>query len=388
MKRLSSTAGLLVVSAAFLVTGCSRAGRPQMPVPEVRTVTVHAQPIELTTELPGRTSASKIAEIRPQVSGLVLERKFVEGSEVRAGDTLYEIDPAPYQSAFDQAAATLATAEAHVPALRSRAERLASLAQIHAAGQQDADDAQAALLSGEASVKAAKAALESARINLGYTPVRTPITGRIGRSSVTIGAIVTAYQPVALAVVQQLDPIYVDVTQSSADLLTLRRALASGTLKLDEAKRARVKLLLEDGTPYPLEGSFQFRDVTVDPSTGSVMLRMIFPNPHGMLLPGMYVRALITEAIEESAVLAPQQGVTRNAKGEAVALVVGPDDRVEQRVLDVGRAVGDQWVVTKGLAAGDRIIVEGLQKVKPGVPVKASEFVPGAGRPRSGESAR
>lgn len=371
-------AGLLALAAALGLAACTPPAPPAPPPTEVRTVTVAVAPVAYTTELPGRTSASAIAEVRPQVSGLILERKFVEGSDVSSGSLLYQIDPAPYRSAWEQANAALASAEANIPALRSRAERISGLAEIRAAGQQDADDAKAALLRGEAAVALAKAAVESARINLAYTPLRAPISGRIGRSSVTIGAMVTAYQPVPLAVIQQLDPIYVDVTQSSADLLKLKKAFSDGTVRADETNKARVKLLMEDGTPYSLEGTFKFRDVTVDPSTGSVMVRMVFPNPRHDLLPGMYVRAIITEGVDDRTILAPQQGVTRNAKGEAVALIVGPGDKVEERILEVGRAIGDRWIVTKGLAAGDRVIVEGLQKVRPGAPVRATEFDPNA----------
>ncbi|MFA6954702.1 MAG: efflux RND transporter periplasmic adaptor subunit [Thermoanaerobaculia bacterium] len=379
---------LVAFAAAFVVTACSRtdARPPNAPV-EVRTVTVSTERVELTNELPGRTSASAIAEIRPQVNGLVLSRNFTEGSEVREGSTLYQIDPAPYRAAWAQAAAAVATAEANVPALRSRASRLAELALIDAASKQDADDANAALLRGEASVAAANAALESAQINLAYTPLRAPISGRVGRSNVTIGAMVTAYQPMPLAVIQKLDPIYVDVTQSSSDLLKLRRALESGAVKADAGRTARVKILLEDGTSYPLEGTFQFRDVTVDPTTGSVMLRMVFPNPRNELLPGMFVRAFITEGIEDASILVPQQGVTRNPRGQAVAWIVGSGDKAEQRVLTVGRAIGDKWVVVDGLAAGDRVIVEGLQRLRPGVVVHAAEFVTPA-KPQRAEGAR
>ncbi len=373
------SAGLVPLAAALLLLSCGRgAPPPQMPPPEVRTVAVQAESLALTTELPGRTAASAVAEIRPQVNGLILERTFAEGSDVRAGAVLYRVDPAPYRSAYDQAAAALANAEANLPALRARAERVAQLATIRAAGQQDADDARAALLRGEAAVAAARAALESARINLAYTPVRAPISGQIGRSNVTIGAMVTAYQPVPLAVVQRLDPIYVDVTQSSADLLKLRAAFRSGQLRADESTRTRVRLLLEDGTAYDREGTFQFRDVTVDPSTGSTILRMIFPNPQHLLLPGMYVRAVLNQGVEEKAILAPQQGITHNPKGEAIAWVVGANETVEERVLEIGRAVGDRWVVTRGLAPGDRVIVEGLQRVRPGATVRASAFVPAA----------
>jgi membrane fusion protein, multidrug efflux system len=374
--KLSHTAFGLGFAAAVTAAGCARrqAPPPSGPV-EVSTVTVHPERAVLTTELPGRTAAYLIAEIRPQVNGIIQKRAFEEGSDVEAGSLLYQIDPAPYQATYDQAKAALAVAEANLPATRSRAERLAGLVEIHAVGQQDHDDAAAALLRAEASVASARAAVESARINLAYTPLKAPISGRVGRSSVTVGALVTAYQPAALAVIQQLDPIYVDVTQASADLLRLRRGLASGQLKSSGARR-KVKLILEDGTPYPHEGELQFRDVTVNSATGSLVLRMVFPNPDDTLLPGMFVRTIVEEGVNEKAILAPQQGVSRDAKGNAVALVVGADGKVEERKLALERAIGDRWLVTEGLADGDHVIVEGLQKVRPGVPVKPVPFVP------------
>ena len=379
--KLSHKAFGLGLAAAVAAAGCARrqAPPPMGPV-EVSTVTVHAERVVLTTELPGRTCAYLIAEIRPQVNGIIQNRHFEEGKDVREGSLLYQIDPAPYQAAYDQAKATLAVAEANLPATRSRAERLSGLVEIHAVGQQDYDDAQAALLRAEAGVASAKAAVESARINLSYTPLKAPITGRIGRSAVTVGAMVTAYQPAALAVIQKLDPIYVDVTQASADLLRLRRDLESGQLKTSGSVR-KVKLLLEDGTPYPHEGTLQFRDVTVDATTGSVILRMVFPNPDYTLLPGMFVRATVEEGVSEKAVLAPQQGVSRDAKGNATALVVGKDGKVEERSLELDRAMGDRWLVTAGLADGDQVIVEGLQKIRASVPVKPVPFVP---RPAGG----
>jgi membrane fusion protein (multidrug efflux system) len=257
-----------------------------------------------------------------------------------------------------------------VPALRSTADRLKELVAVHAVGQQDYDDAASALAKAEAGVLAAKAAVQSARVNLGYTPVKSPISGRIGRSSVTVGALVTAYQPTPLAVVQQLDPIYVDVTQASADILRLARAAESGTLSRG-VRAKKVKLLLEDGTPYPNEGTLQFRDVSVDPTTGSVILRMVFPNPQRTLLPGMYVRAIVEEGVDEHAVLAPQQGITRNPKGEPLAMVVDAAGKVEQRRIEVDRAIGADWVVTRGLVPGERLIVEGRDRVRPGAVVGA-----------------
>ncbi|HVO12244.1 MAG TPA: efflux RND transporter periplasmic adaptor subunit [Vicinamibacteria bacterium] len=374
--------GTLATTALVALAGCGRSAPPPPRGPvEVGVETIHASRVVLTTELPGRTAAYLVAEVRPQVNGIIQKRLFQEGSEVAADSLLYQIDPAPYQAAYDQAKAALAVADANLPATRLRAERLKGLVEIHAVGQQDYDDAAAALLRAQASVDSARAAVESARINLSYTPLRAPISGRIGKSSVTVGALVTAYQPTPLAVIQKLDPIYVDVTQASADVLRLRRNLESGRLRHGGETESRVSLLLEDGTPYPREGRLQFRDVTVDPTTGSVVLRMVFPNPDATLLPGMYVRAVVEEGVNEKAVLAPQQGITRDLKGSAVALVVGTDGKVQQRLLTVDRAIGDRWLVTDGLGEGDRVIVEGLLKIRPGMPVKP---VPAARPPAAG----
>jgi len=326
-----------------------------------------------------------VAEIRPQVSGLIQRRFFQEGTNVKAGDLLYQIDPAPYEAALNQAKAALTTAEAelvtaeaNLPAIRSREARLKGLVAIHAVSQQDYDDASAALRQAEANLAArraaveiSRAAVETARINLSYTPIKAPITGRIGISNVTVGAMVTAYQPTPLAVIQQLDPIYVDVVQANADLLRLRGRSASGELRPSGTVQSNVKLLLEDRTVYPFRGTLQFRDVTVDPTTGSVKLRMVFPNPNQILLPGMFVRAVVEEGVNAQAILAPQQGVMRDRRGNPIAWVVGKDEKVEQRALELDRVVGDKWLVTGGLAPGDRLIVEGLQKVRPGVQVRA-----------------
>jgi membrane fusion protein (multidrug efflux system) len=364
---------------AAILAGCARAPSAPPPGPtEVATVTVRPERIVLTTELPGRTSPYLVAEIRPQVSGILEQRRFEEGADVRSGDLLYQIDPAPYRAALQQAEAALAMAEANLPAARARAERLEGLVPIRAVGQQDLDDAKAALLQAEAAVAANRAAVESARINLSYTPIRAPISGRTGKSNVTVGALVTAYQPVPLAVVQQLDPIYVDATQSSAELLRLRRGFSSGELRSDAESWRKVRLVLEDGTPYPLEGKLQFRDVTVVPTTGSVTVRMVFPNPDQLLLPGMFVRAVVEEGIRENAILAPQQGVTRDPKGNATALVVGSDGKVAERKLVLDRAMGDRWLVVEGLAAGDQLIVEGIDRVRPGSPVRAVPFAAAA----------
>ena len=371
----------LGVTTSMVAPGCgpSRSAPQTGGPPEVAVVTIESERALLTTELPGRTSAYLVAEVRPQVNGLIQKRLFTEGGTVRAGDLLYQIDPAPYQAAFDQAVAGLALAEANLPAARSRAERLRGLAAIRAVGEQDADDAAAALQQAEANVAAAKATVDSARIQLSYTPLAAPIAGRIGRSSVTVGALVTAYQPVPLAVIQQLDPIYVDVTQASAELLRLRRAFQSGLLAENGQEHGAVRLVYEDGTPYGHEGRLQFRDVTVEPSTGAVTLRLVFPNPDHELLPGMFVRATIQEGVSDHAILAPQQGVTRDARGNPIAMVVGAGDLVEQRDLELDRAIGDRWLVTSGLAPGDRLIVEGLLRIRPGSPVRAVPFVPAGG---------
>jgi membrane fusion protein (multidrug efflux system) len=329
-----------------------------MPPPEVLTVTVSPQTVVLTTELPGRTAAFLNAEIRPQVNGLIQKRLFTEGAEVKAGDILYQIDPAPFQT-------VLAKAEAGLTAVRSRAKRVKELLADKAVSQQDFDDADSALKFGEAEV-------ETARINLGYTKITAPISGRIGKSSVTEGAIVTAYQPVPLATIQQLDPIYMDVPQSTADLLRLQRRLADGGLALDANKPNSVQIILEDGTNYPLEGTMQFRDVSVDPATATVIVRLVFPNPKGVLLPGMFVRAVVKEGVNENAILVPQNAVMRDPKGTPMAMVVSTNSIAELRILKTDRAIGNQWLVTSGLAAGDQVIVEGLQKVRPGAPVKVA----------------
>jgi len=370
----------LAAAAVVLTNGCRKASAPPPQGPaEVGVVTLAPERVVVTKELPGRTSAFLVAEIRPQVNGIIQQRRFTEGADVSAGELLYQIDPAPYRAVYDQAAAAVSVAEAGLPALRSRAERLQGLVEIRAVGQQDADDATAALAQAEANALAARAALESARINLEYTPIRAPISGRIGKSNVTVGALVAAYQPVPLAVIQQLDPIYVDVTQASADLLRLQRNIGRTGFSADAPEVRTVKLLLEDGTPYPLAGTLAFRDVTVDPTTGSVTLRLIFPNPDHLLLPGMYVRAIVEEGTRDQAILAQQQGVSRDVRGEAYAWVVNAEGKVEQRTLEVDCAIGDRWLVTSGLAAGDRVIVEGMQRVRPGDAVTAVPFAGGGG---------
>jgi membrane fusion protein (multidrug efflux system) len=366
-----------LASLLSLVGGCERGnGQKVAPAlaPEVATVTIKPRQVELTTELPGRTSAYLISEIRPQVNGIIQKRLFKEGSDVKAGELLYQIDPTPFQVAFDSAKASLGKAQANLPAIRARAERYKELLVDKAVSRQDYDDAAAAVEQVRAEIEYWKTAVEAARINLGYTRVIAPISGRIGMSSVTDGALVTAYQPMSLATIQQLDPIYVDVTQSTADLLLFRRNLETGQLSTNEKNEKKVRILLEDGTPYPMEGTLQFRDVTVDAATGSFTLRVVVPNPQNLLLPGMFVRAVVQEGIAEKAILVPQQGVSRTPKGEPIALVVNGTGMVEQRMLTLNRAIGDKWLVSSGLSAGDRVVVEGMLNVRPGTAVKAVPF--------------
>lgn len=366
--------------AALAAAGCGKPSGPpappQMPPQEVGIVTVAPRTIEISTELPGRTASQRVAEVRPQVSGVILKRLFTEGSDVKEGEQLYQIDPATYQAAADSAAAAVAKAEAVADLARLAAERRKKLAATDVISKEAYDDVVATLKQADAGVAAAKAALETAKIDLEYTKVMSPISGRIGRSYVTEGALVTARQATALATVQQLDPIYVDVTQSSTELLRLQREVANGHIKTENGGHATAKLVLEDGTPYPLEGQIQFSEVSVDPDTGSVTLRAVFPNPKGQLLPGMFVRAKVSEGVRENAILVPQRGVTRNPRGEPTSLVVGADNVVEQRVLEVDRTIGDQWLVKKGISAGDRVIVEGLQKTAPGRTVNPVELPP------------
>ena len=311
-----------------------------------------------------------MAEIRPQVNGIIKKRQFREGSDVKAGQLLYQIDPAPFQVALDSAKASLGKAQANLPSLKLKAERCRELVSEKAVSKQDYDDAAAAMRQAQSEIEYWQTAVQGAAINLGYTRVTAPISGRIGRSSVTDGALVTAYQATSLATIQQLDPIYVDVSQSSTELLRLKRSLESGRLSADGKNARKVRILLEDGTTYPLEGTLQFRDVTVDQATGSFTLRIVVPNPQHVLLPGMFVRAVLQEGIADQAILVPQQGVNRTPKGEPFALVVDEAGKVQQRQLTLSRALGDQWLVSSGLAAGERVIVEGMLNVRPGAAVK------------------
>lgn len=347
-----------IAVAMLSLTGCQESSAPQtQQTPQVGVVTLEAKPFALTSEVPGRTSAYRIAKVRPQVNGIIQKRLFTEGSEVKAGQQLYQIDPATYQAAFKSAQATQLSA-------KSLADRYKLLVADKAVSQQAYDEARAAALQAEA-------ALEQARIDLRYTKVMAPISGRIGRSAVTEGALVSNGQASAMATIQQLDPIYVDVTQSSKELLRLRRDLAEGRLQKASDSAAKVALKLEDGSRYAHEGTLEFSEVTVDESTGSVTLRAVFPNPDHLLLPGMFVHAELLSGVKENAILAPQQGVTRNQRGEPTAMVVNAENKVEQRVLKADRTAGNAWLVEDGLKDGDRLITEGLQFVQPGAEVKA-----------------
>jgi membrane fusion protein (multidrug efflux system) len=415
-------AGLTPLFCGLLLTACNRQPKaaPKLPPAEVATITVTQKPIVLTTELPGRTSPYLIAEVRPQVSGLIQKRLFTEGSDVKAGQKLYEIDPAPFQAAMDNAMATLeasrksadqaraalnvalagvARQQATVTFARTNRKRFEDLLKEKAVSDSDCEQAvtaadvaeatlkaveaavqsaQGAVAAAEAAIQQAASAVEIARINLAYTKVVAPISGRIGKSTVTDGAIVTAYQQMVLATIQQMDPIYVDVPQSTAEMLRLKRRLEDGRLLLNGADLSHVRIVQEDGTAYPLEGTLQFRDVSVDPTTGSVILRMVFPNPEGALLPGMFVRAVIREGLNEKAILVPQQAVSRDPKGNPMALVVNATQQVESRKLSLDRAFSNQWIVASGLVPSDRLIVEGMQKARPGAEVKVVPFEEGA----------
>jgi membrane fusion protein (multidrug efflux system) len=359
----AGVAARLAASGLVLLTGCGhKAPPPAPPPPKVSVVTVRAQAVPITTELPGRVTGYRTADVRPQVNGIILKRLFVEGRDVKAGQQLYQIDPAPYRASYDSAVAAHASA-------RALAERYKPLVEANAVSKQDYDNAVASHLQ-------AQAAVETARINLIYTRVLSPITGRIGRSLITEGALVTANQATVLATVQQLDPIYVDVTQPTTTLVRLEREAAAGLLEQNEAGKAQVRVRLEDGGEYAHPGTLEFSEVTVDEGTGSVTIRALMPNPERLLLPGMFVREEIQEGVRQGAVLAPQQGVSHDQKGEPNALVVGPDNTVELRTLKTDRAIGDQWLVTAGLKPGDRVIVEGIQSAKPGAKVVPEEYRP------------
>lgn len=367
VKKKLALAGIV----SLILIGCgekeAQQGQGSAPPPEVAVVTLQPTSTTLVTELPGRTTDFRQAEIRPQVGGILQKRLFTEGQMVEAGQVLYQIDAASYRAALNSAEANLARAKATQHNAKLRADRIKGLLSNKVASQQEFDDAEAQLLQANADVASAVAAVESARINLEYTKLKSPISGQIGRSAVTEGALLTANQAQILATVRQLDPIYVDLTQSSNELLKLRRKLSDGVFEAQQ--EVEVTLLLDDGAVYEHKGSLQFSEVSVDPSTGMVTLRAVFPNADGQLLPGMFVRASVNHAVDPNAILVPQVAVSRNPKGHAVVMLVNKEKQVEARVIEVSRVVGDSWLVTSGLTAGDTVIVAGLQKVQPGIPV-------------------
>lgn len=367
---------IAVVALASALLGCSGAKAPAGPQgpPEVGVITLATRSVGIVDEVPGRTVAYRVAEVRPQVSGIVQKRLFAEGSDVRVGEQLYQIDPSSYTAALRSAEAALQRAQANRDKAKLLQDRYGPLRENNLVSQQAYDDAVTGFSAAEADVAAAKAQVESARINVVYCQVLSPIPGRIGRTLVTEGALVTSQQSTPLALVQQLDPIYVDITQSSVEMLKLQRALASGDLQRDEKNEAEVSLTLEDGSEYAERGKLQFAEVSVDPSTGAVVLRALFPNPRRELLPGMFVRAQLTQAMKSEALLVPQRGVTRNQRGDAVVLVVGNDNRVVERMVTTARVIGNDWLIDTGLRAGERVILDGLQKIRPGAEVKPVEI--------------
>ena len=366
------TRAVLCMLLSLMLLACEEGGKgaPGSSGPrEVVIIKLEPRREVYTTALAGRIASFQVAEVRPQVGGILQQRLFTEGADVKAGQALYQIDPATYEAALDSAQAALMKAEANVPPARLKAERFRELLAIKAVSKQEYDDAQAAFKQAEADVAVNRAAVKTARINLEYTKVRSPISGRIGKSAFTPGALVTANQAQALTSVRQLDPVYVDITQSSQDLLRLRAQFTNGELR-SAAEEAPVRLKLENGAMYPHEGRLQFTDVSVDESTGMVSLRALFPNPEHILLPGMYVRAVIAEGVDENALLVPQRALRRDPKGQASVLLVDGGGKVDVRLVDVGRTVGDSWQVLSGLKPGDRVIVEGGQNVRPGMSVK------------------
>ncbi len=367
---------LVCALAALLVVACEKQQPPAMQtaMANVTVVTLKTQPVTLSRQLPGRTNAFVVAEVRPQVTGIVKERLFTEGSLVTAGQPLYQLDDATYRADYNSAKALLARARAAVDIARYNTERAEKLIGSKAISEQDLFNARAELLQAEADIGVAQARVDATEVKLNYARITSPIDGRIGKSTVTRGALVTADQAKPLATVQQLDPIYVDLTRSATELLELRRELASGAARKTEG--IPVTIILEDGSEYTHQGKLAFTDVAVDPMTGSFALRVVVPNPDSLLMPGMYVRATVSNAVLERGLLVPQRGIGRDARGNASALVVNSDNTVEQRAVQVGRTIGDQWLVSSGLLAGDRVIVEGLQRIRPGVPVQATEAAP------------
>ena len=360
----------LLLGALASLAGCGAQEAPRPSPPAVGVVSLKEEPVTLATELPGRITAAEISEVRPQINGVIRRRLFAEGSVVRAGQILYEIEDAPSRAALGTARGNLARAQAAIDATRLQAERYRSLIGINAVSKQDLDNAESSARQARADVTAQQFMVQSARVNLDFTRIRAPISGRIGRSAYTVGALVQAGQANALATILRTDSVYVDVTQSAAQVLDLKTAMADGSLGRDGRDGARVQLLLPNGRTYPVEGRMQFSEVSVDPNTGTVTLRATFSNRDGLLLPGMYVRARVVEGVRQKAILAPQQGITRDPRGRATALVVNARNKVEQRSVTADRTIGDKWIVTAGLKPGDRLIVEGLQGLQPGATVK------------------
>lgn len=376
-KYLNLAAFMLALFAITAISGCSNAqsqqGQEQRPDPSVSYMMIKSKAVDLTTELPGRTSAYLVSEIRPQVNGIIEKRFFEEGADIKEGDILYKIDDAPFKASLKAAQASLDKAKAGLPPVQSREARYKRLLKGKAISQQEYDDVKSQLDQILAEINFLEAQVDTAKINLGYTNVKAPISGKIGKSNVTVGALVTAYQQIPLTTIHKLDPIYVDAAQSTAEMLELRENIKTKTIEKN-AHENKVKIILENGSIYPLDGNFKFRDVTVDPSTGSSTLRIVVPNPSKILLPGMYVRAVVQEGTAQNAILAPQQGVVRTPKGEPVAYIVNKEGKIEQRFLTINRAIGNKWLITSGLENGDKIIVEGLLNIRPGMSVNASEF--------------
>jgi len=367
----------LCVIGGLELAGCGKPKPPQMPPPTVGVVVLQTSPVTLTTELPGRVSALETSDVRPQVNGVIRRRNFTEGSLVQAGQVLYEIEDSAYRAAVLAAQGQLAQAQANIRSTQLQADRFRQLVAMNGVSKQDADNAQGAAAQAKAAVVTARGALNAAEVNLGFTRIRAPISGRIGRSLFTPGALVQSGQAGALATIQRMDQVYVDITQSAADLLSLRAAMSGGGIARPAPDSAQVQLVLPDGEVYPAEGVLRFADVTVDATTGAVILRATFPNADGVLLPGLYVRARVVEGVRQQGLLAPQAGVTHNERGQATALVVGPGNVVVQRIIKTDQAVGDKWVVTDGLKAGDRIIVDGLLNLFPGTKVSPRPAGPG-----------
>jgi len=375
MPKSNSTAvramSALIAASILVLSACGKDQAGPPPPPEVSVITLKPRAVEITDQLPGRTTAFRVAEVRPQVTGVVQKRLFSEGTEVKAGEQLFQIDAGSYRAALSSAQAALKRAEAQAVTAKLLAERYEPLIAANAVSRQENDEAIAANARAEADVASARAAVDAARINVVYTQVLSPISGRIGRTMITEGALVTSGQQTPLATVQQLDPIYVDITQSSTEMLRLQRQFANGELVKDETNQAEVSLTLEDGSRYPERGRLKVSEASVDPSTGSVVLRAVFPNPRRELLPGMFVRAQLSQGTRSAALMVPQRGVAHNPRGEATVLIVDKDEKVAERVVTADRAIAGEWLITSGLAPGDRVIVDGLQKAKPGSPVKA-----------------